>query len=86
MTFKVASILPVWISVIVGAILIGLISPADDYYTWLPIVLASSLILTFAIQLAVPRKDGLVTRIMTSAVGSVLILAVATAIFAIRGA
>jgi len=85
-TFKVASILPVWFLVLVGAILVGLIAPADDYYTWLPIVLASSLILTFAIQLAVPRKDGLVTRIMTSAVGSVLILAVATAIFAIRGA
>lgn len=86
MTFKVASILPVWILVIVGAILVGLISPADDYYTWLPIVLAGSLILTFAIQLAVPRKDGLVTRIMTSAVGSVLILAVTTAILALRGA
>jgi hypothetical protein len=77
------SILPVWLLVIVGAVLVGVLSPRDQYFQWLSIVLASATILTFVIQLAVSQKEGLVLRIMAALAGSVIILGVATAILAL---
>jgi hypothetical protein len=74
------TVLPVWALMLLGAILIGLLAPADEYLTWLPIVLGAGVLATFSIQLALVRKEGLVTRVMVSLGGSVVILAVATAI------
>ena len=81
MTWQLTSILPVWILAIIGAILIGAISAPDSYFTWLPIVFAAVVISAFAIQLAIRRKDGFVTRVMASTGGALVILAVATGIF-----
>jgi hypothetical protein len=51
----------------------------------LPIVLAGCVLLTFAIQLALQRKEGLVTRMMASLGGALVILAVATAVLVLAG-
>lgn len=72
------SAVPVWFLVTIGALLIGLFAPVGQYLTWLPIVLAASILITFCVQLAIVQKEGLVNRIMTSLGGSVVILAVAT--------
>jgi hypothetical protein len=48
-------------------------------------VLAICIIATFAIQLAIQRKDGFVVRAMASIGGSVLLLAIATGVFALIG-
>jgi hypothetical protein len=77
---KLRTVLPVWALVLLGAILVGVFAPPDEYLTWLPVVLGAGVLVTFSIQLALLRKEGLVTRLMVSLGGSVVILAVATAI------
>lgn len=86
MTFKVASIVPVWLLAIIGSILVGILSPSDEYYTWLAIVFAVATISTFCIQLFVRSKDGLVSRMMASIGGSLIILAIATGVLALISA
>jgi hypothetical protein len=74
------SVIPVWVLVACGALLTGLLSTPDYYFTWLPIVLAAATILTFCVQLALVQKEGLVNRMMASLGGSLVILAAASAI------
>lgn len=80
MTIKLASIIPVWMLSLIGSVLVGALSPRAEYFAWLSIVLAGATILTFCLQVFVPIKDGLVTRMMASLGGSVIILGVATAV------
>ncbi|GAB3038318.1 hypothetical protein GCM10027052_16930 [Parafrigoribacterium mesophilum] len=72
--------LPVWVLVVVGAVLVGLLAVPAEYLTWLPIVLGAAVLLTFSIQLGIVRRAGLVTRVMVSVGGSVVILVIATAV------
>jgi hypothetical protein len=74
------SVIPVWVLVACGALLTGLLSQPDYYFTWLPIVLAAATLLSFCIQLALVQKEGLVNRMMASLGGSLVILAAASAI------
>ncbi len=80
------SVIPAWLLVVVGALLVGFLSPRADAIGWLPVVLFGGVIVTFAIQIGVDEKVGLVNRVMVSLGGSVIILAVATAVFAIIAA
>lgn len=82
MAWQLRSVIPVWVLALAGAI-VGAALAASSFLTWLPIVLASCVLVTFAIQLALQRKDGLVTRMMASLGGALIILAVATAALAI---
>jgi hypothetical protein len=70
----------VWVLVIVGVILIGLFSSPSGYFKWLSVALAGAVLVTFVVQLALPAKEGLVLRMMASIGGSVVVLAVATAV------
>ncbi len=87
MAWSLRSVVPVWVVALAGAIVVGLLAPAGtrtvQSLTWLPIVLAGSVLLTFAIQLALQRKEGLVTRMMASLGGALVICAVATGILAL---
>ena len=82
-TWQLASILPVWVLALGGAIVVGVATSDDGYLVWLPILLAALVILTFFIQLGIQRKDGFVIRAMTSITGATLIVGVATAIIAV---
>ncbi|GAA0962966.1 hypothetical protein [Frigoribacterium faeni] len=75
---KPLTIVPVWLATLVAAVLIVLLAPADDPFTWLSLSLGGAIVLTFVLQLAVSQKDGLVSRTMLSLCGSLVILAVAT--------
>jgi hypothetical protein len=75
-----SSVIPIWILAVVGAVLIGILVPVGQYLTWVPIVLAGATIVTFCVQLSLDRKEGLVNRMMASLGGSVVILAIATAV------
>jgi len=77
---KIASVLPVWILVLAATITVALVTPVDQFFTWLSIVLAASIILTFCVQLAIRRKEGFNGRLSLSASGSFLIVAVAALI------
>jgi hypothetical protein len=74
--------MPVWLATLVAAIVVG-ITAGDDYLTWLPVVLAGALLLTFAIQLVLSRKEQLVTRMIFSIGGALVILVAATVVLAV---
>ena len=86
MTSRLSSIVPVWVVAIVGAVLVGVIAAPSDNYRSLVIVLTVVVLLTFIIQLALPSKEGLVLRMAASIGGSVVLLAIATAILVVTGA
>ncbi|MDP9028073.1 MAG: hypothetical protein M3N46_11080 [Actinomycetota bacterium] len=82
MAWQLRSVIPVWVIALAGAIVVGVLA-ASTALTWLPLVLAGCVLITFAIQLALQRKEGLVTRMMASLGGALVILAVATAVLAL---
>jgi hypothetical protein len=82
-TWQLASILPVWALAIIGALVVGIASEPDDHLVWLPIVFAAAVISAFTIQLAIRRKEGFVTRVMTSTGGALVVLVISTLIFAV---
>jgi hypothetical protein len=77
------SVIPVWVLVAVGAVLVGLLTPRSAAFGWLPVVLFGGVVATFVIQLALDEKVGLVNRVMASLGGAVIVLALATAAYAV---
>ena len=77
---KIASVLPVWLLVLAATVTIALVTPGFEFFTWLSIVLAASIVLTFCVQLAIRRKEGFNGRLNLSVGGSFLIVAVAALI------
>jgi len=85
MTWQFWSVLPVWVVSIVGAVLVGLLVDPEHRLTWLAITLGAAVIVTFVIQLATQRIEGYVVRAMASIGGAVVVLAIATGVFALLG-
>lgn len=77
---KFASVLPVWILVVLASVTVAIVSPGFEFFTWLPIVLAGAIVLTFCVQLALRRKEGFNARLNLSAGGSFIIVLVAALI------
>ena len=77
---KIASVRPVWLLVLAATVTIALVTPGFEFFTWLSIVLAASIVLTFCVQLAIRRKEGFNGRLNLSVGGSFLIVAVAALI------
>ena len=85
MTWQISSVLPVWVLSLIGAVVIAVVLPRDQYLTWVAIVLAGAVILTFLIQLGIRRTQGFVVRAMASIGISALILAIASGFVALLG-
>ncbi|GAA1217091.1 hypothetical protein [Rhodoglobus aureus] len=83
MTWQKWSVVPVWLLSLTGAIIIGATATPEMRVTWLAITLASAVVLTFVIQIAIQRKERFVARATASMVGALAIVAAATAIFAL---
>lgn len=83
MTWQFWSVFPVWLGSVAAAVVIGVVSLADEQVAWIAISLAAAIIVTFVIQLAIRRKEGFVVRAMASIGGSMLILAIATLVLAL---
>jgi hypothetical protein len=77
-TSRLTSIVPVWVLVVIGIVLIGILSPRSAYLDSLSIVLAASVIATFIAQLALSQKGGLVMRMMLSIGGSAGLVLIGT--------
>ncbi len=75
MTLKLASIVPVWILAALAVVTVAIVSPGFEYFTWLSIVLAASILLTFVIQLSLRRKEGFNGRLALSATGALVVVA-----------
>lgn len=69
-----------WVLVVAGAVLVGLLLPPADAIGWLPIVLALGMLVAFAAQLALRTVEGLVTRLAATASGAIVLLLVATGV------
>ncbi|MFP7762080.1 hypothetical protein [Marisediminicola sp. LYQ134] len=80
MSLLVKSALPVWTVVVVGAVLIGVLVEPAAQIDFVTILLAAAIILTFCLQIALVQKEGLVTRIMATVGGSIVLLAIATVV------
>lgn len=68
-----------WLLAAAGAVLVAVLQP-DDGIVWLPIVLGVCTLTAFAIQLGGPTVPGLVDRLAAAVFGSVVVLALASAI------
>lgn len=79
MTARALSVPPIWIAAFLGAVLVGLFA-GDKFLTWLPVVAAICVLVTCALQLALQSKEGLVTRIIASLGGALLVLGIATVV------
>ena len=80
---KAGTVLPVWAATVIAAVIVGVVSPQDQYFVWLPVALGAAVIVTFAVQLSTLTKDGFVDRVMASVGGAVLILGIATGVLAL---
>jgi hypothetical protein len=69
----------VWIAALVGAVIVGLLAQ-EQFLTWIPVVAAAAVLLTFVIQLSLQRKEGLVARMIASVGGVLVILGVTTVV------
>lgn len=67
------TILPVWLTTLALVVVVG-VTAGPAFLTWLPVVLAGVLLLTFVIQLVLSRKEELVTRMIFSIGGALVIL------------
>lgn len=83
MSWQVASVVPVWIAAVVAAVIIGVLSLPEQRIAWVGISLAAAIIATFVIQLAIQRKEGYVVRAMASIGGAIVVLGIASAVFAL---
>ncbi len=79
MALSLRSVIPVWIAAALGAIAVLVFAPSA-LLTWIPVVMAAVVLLTFTIQLGLARKEGLVERIVASLSGALGILVLATAL------
>ena len=79
MSARSRSVPPIWIGALLGAVLVGLFA-GDRFLTWIPVVAAVAVLLTFVVQLSLQRKEGLVNRIIASVGGVLVILGVTTVV------
>lgn len=83
MSIKGASVGVIWALALAGALVVALVTPGMEHYTWLPVVLGGAIVATFVVQLSLRRKEGFVGRLTGSMVGAFLIVAATTAVLAL---
>ena len=79
MTWRLASILPIWVLALAGAVVVAIVATADALI-WIPVAMSACVVLALVIQIPVGRREGLVGRLSASIGGSFAILVLATLI------
>ncbi|WEO76628.1 hypothetical protein BJQ94_14850 [Cryobacterium sp. SO2] len=85
MSWKRSSVVMIWLVAAVCAVLTGVLVAPENRLVWTSLSLAGCTIITLAAQLSTGQKEGYVSRVTLSLVGAVIVLAVATGIFALLG-
>jgi hypothetical protein len=80
------SILVVWGAAVVFAVVIGVVSEAHAYASWLALALGGCVVGAMIAQLATQEKEGFVDRLAASVVGAFVILGIAGAVLAVVAA
>lgn len=83
MTRTVATALPVWLAVVAALALVAVLVPTAGWWSLLPAIAAGAVLLTFVIQVSLQSKDGLVSRMLVTVSGVVVLLLIASAATAI---
>ncbi|WP_425847024.1 hypothetical protein [Agrococcus sp. TSP3-2-1] len=78
-SWRWGSVWPVWLLAAIGGTAVGVLQPSDGI-VWLPIVLGVCTLVAFAIQLGGPTEPGVVARLAAAVFGSVVVLAIASAV------
>ena len=73
------SAVAVWIATAIAAVLVFALLDGRGGHAWLAVVLGGAVLLSFAIQLAMPGP-GLVNRMLAGVGGAVVVLAIASGI------
>lgn len=79
MSRTVATALPVWLAVVAALVIIPVVVPVDEWWALLPTIAAGAVLLTFIIQVSLQSKDGLVSRMLVTVSGVIVLLLIASA-------
>ncbi|KQO63492.1 hypothetical protein [Curtobacterium sp. Leaf261] len=78
-SLRLASVLPVWLLAVVGAVLV-VVFATEAPFAWMLLVIVACMLVSFALQLATQTKDGLVERISIASTGAFVVVLVATVV------
>ncbi|AZZ55936.1 hypothetical protein [Rathayibacter iranicus] len=70
----------VWALALVGSVVTLAVAAPASRQLWLALTFGGCVLATFAVQLAVARADGYLVRAMTSIVGAMVLVAIASGI------
>ena len=84
-SWKRLSVVMIWLVAVICAVLTGVLVAPENRLVWISLSLAGCTILTLAAQLSTGQKEGYVHRVTLSLVGVVVVLALATGLFALFG-
>ncbi|AZZ50848.1 hypothetical protein C1I64_01445 [Rathayibacter festucae DSM 15932] len=73
----------VWVLALLGSVVTLVIASPGSQQLWLALTFGGCVLATFAVQLAVAKADGYLVRTMTSVVGAMVVVAVASGIAAL---
>ncbi|MWV50772.1 hypothetical protein GRS96_15990 [Rathayibacter sp. VKM Ac-2803] len=73
----------VWALALVGSVVTLVVAPAGSAQLWLALTFGGCVLATFAVQLAVARASGYLLRTMTSMVGAMVIVGLASGVAAL---
>ncbi|GAB3616357.1 hypothetical protein GCM10027416_09140 [Okibacterium endophyticum] len=82
-TRTIGTVVTVWAVAIVGGVLAGIVASPDALFSWLAIVLAACVVLTFVLQLATHEKNGFILRVAASVTGAVVLIALISGVLAL---
>ncbi|WP_449277587.1 hypothetical protein [Leucobacter sp. GX24907] len=64
-----------WTVAMVAGILVTVLAPEAQRFSWLALVVGFSVLVTFALQLGTAQREGFITRTAFSVAGSVVVIA-----------
>ncbi len=78
MTRTVATALPVWLAVAAALVVVAVVVPVDGWWSLLPAIAGGAVLMTFIIQVSLQLKEGLVSRMLVTVSGVIVMLLIAS--------
>jgi hypothetical protein len=83
MSRTLATAVPVWAATITALVIAIVALPSEQWFSTVGVVAASAVLISFVVQVAFQRTDGVVRRLLVSTVGIVIITAVTSGLMLI---
>lgn len=74
-SWHLARLIVAWAFAMVAGVLVTLLAPEQQRFSWLALVVGISVLVTFALQLGTAQREGFITRTAFSVAGSVVVIA-----------